>query len=96
MQSKASLECIKCTTLRAPRQPSYNNMYIREDEDPTAEKNRQSAAPAVPENVKIRTGAVSYDSGWKRPSKGLWDVQTMSAVCTISELSMISFLFYHS
>lgn len=34
-----------------------NNMYIREDEDPTAEKNRRSAAPAVPENVKIRTGA---------------------------------------
>ena len=35
----------------------YNNMYIREDESPEAEKNRRSAVPAVPENVKIRTGA---------------------------------------
>ena len=57
VQSKASPECIKCTTLRAPRRPSYNNMYIRENEGSTAEKNRRSTAPVVPENVKISTGA---------------------------------------
>ena len=57
MQSKTSSECIKCTTLKASQRLSYNNMYISEDEDPTAEKNRRSAAPVVPENVKIRTEA---------------------------------------
>ena len=57
VQSKASPECIKCSSLKAPLLFSYNNMYNREDEDPTAEKNRRSADPAVPENVKIGTGA---------------------------------------
>ena len=57
VQSKASSERIKCTTLRAPWLLPYNNMYIREDEGSKAEKNRRSVAPVVPEIVRIRTGA---------------------------------------
>ena len=96
MQSKASHECIKCTTLRAPRLLPYSNMYIGMMR---IRQQRRIVDPLLlpfPRKYRFVRGPISYDSGRKRPSRGLRKVPTMSAVCTISELSMISFLFYHS